>query len=356
MSGAQKRKIVITRNIGQKALSLLDELNRDEWEITLWEEDRAAPRPWLEENVAGAEGLLVLLTDKVDEELLKIAGPSLHVLSTMSVGYDHLDIQALESRRIKVGFTPDVLTSAVADLTVLLCLMATRNGGQAVSVVNSGKWPGLGFGPFVLCGPQIGSGADGTKPYTVGFVGFGRIAKATLHRLSPYGISRCLYANTASSHLSAPLEPSKEDVALAQEMRVGTIYAAPLSYVAEESDLVIVLAPGGKETYHIIDEAFLKKMKKTAVLVNTSRGTLVDTDALVKALREEWIWAAGLDVVEGEPNILGEHPLVQQPRAVIFPHIGSATIDTREAMAQLSVVNLVNGLLGRELEKELKLY
>jgi glyoxylate/hydroxypyruvate reductase len=97
-------------------------------------------------------------------------------------------------------------------------------------------------------------------------------------------------------------------------MRVGTIHAAPLSYVAEESDLIIALAPGGKETYHIIDEAFLKKMKKTAVLVNTSRGTLVDTDALVKALSEEWIWAAGLDVVEGEPNISGDHPLVQHPR------------------------------------------
>lgn len=176
------------------------------------------------------------------------------------------------------------------------------------------KWPSLGFGPFVLCGQQIGAGARGNKPYTVGFVGFGRIAKATLKRLSPYGISRCIYSNTKSAKAPGPLDPTDADKALASEYGIGLIHAAPLGFLSRESDLVIVLAPGGPTTYHIIDETFLRGMKKTAVLVNTSRGTLLDTNALTIALKDQWIWAAGLDVMEGEPNVGADHPLVQQPR------------------------------------------
>lgn len=165
-----------------------------------------------------------------------------------------------------------------------------------------------------MCGPQIGAGTDGTKVYTVGFVGFGRIAKETLKRLAPYGISRCIYTNTASRTAAAPQAPSEADKELAKTLRVGEIFAAPLEYVAREADLVICLAPGGPSTMHIIDETFLRAMKKNAVLVNTSRGTLVDTNALVTALRHNWIWGAGLDVVEGEPMIKADHPLLSLPR------------------------------------------
>lgn len=354
MSG--KKKLVISRDVGQKALSLLSELDSNQWEIIQWQkQDIPASRAWLEENVVDAEGLLVLLTDKVDEALLEKAGGNLRVVSTMSVGYDHIDTSALRRRGIKLGFTPDVLTYAVADLTVMLALMATRNAGEGVTLVKSGQWPSLNFGPFVLCGPQIGAGSTGKKPYTVGFVGFGRIAKATLKRLSPYGISRCIYTNTKSVKAPGPFDPTEADKSLAKELGVGEIFAVPLEFLAKESDLVIVLAPGGAATYHIIDEAFLRSMKKSAVLVNTARGSLVDSDALATALKENWLWGAGLDVVEGEPNIGADHPLVQQPRAVIIPHIGSATTDTREEMARLAVVNLISGVLGRELERELSL-
>ncbi|KAG8806131.1 hypothetical protein FRC17_005161 [Serendipita sp. 399] len=338
---AAKRKVVVSRHLGEKAMALLREsLDGGEWQIVLWEENRVAPRAWLEENIEGAEGILVLLTDKVDDRLLTLAGSCLRIVSTMSVGYDHIETQALKTRGIKLGFTPDVLTFAVADLTMLLVLMATRNAGEAVTLVKTGK---------------IGSGVDGTKPYTVGFIGFGRIAKMTLKRLSPYGISRCLYANRQSAKAPNPLEPTEADNTLSRELNIGTIYSAPLTYIAAESDLVIVLAPGGQETHHIVDEAFLRKMKPTAVLVNTSRGTLVDTQALIKALQEGWIWGAGLDVVEGEPNITADHPLLQLPRAVVLPHIGSATVDTREAMARLAVENLVNGLKGTPMEHEVSL-
>ncbi|CCA69461.1 related to glycerate dehydrogenase [Serendipita indica DSM 11827] len=337
-------------------MPLLHQLNPDEWQIVLWDEDRPTTASWIKENIKDAEGALVLLTEKINEELLEIAGPNLRIVSTMSVGYDHVETTALKKRNIRLGYTPDVLTNAVADLTVLLALMATRNAGEGLSIVKDGKWPQLPFGPFVLCGPQIGSGVDGKKPYTVGFIGFGRIAKATLKRLSPYGISRCIYANTSSARGPHPTYASTEgDQSLAKELGVGEIYAASLEYVAQESDLVIVLAPGGKETYHVVDARFLGKMKSMAVLVNTSRGTLVDTDALVDALKEHKIWAAGLDVVEGEPNIPAGHPLLRLPRAVVLPHIGSATVDTREAMARLAVENLINGLLGRPMEHEVRL-
>lgn len=352
---SEKKRIVISRYIGERAMSLLNELDRDEWDIILWKENEPASREWIEKNVPNATGLLVLLTDKVNESLLEIAGPSLRIVSTMSVGYDHVDTSALRKRGIKLGFTPDVLTFAVADLTVLLCLMATRNAGEGLTLVKNGQWPNLAFGPFTLCGPQIGAGVDGTKPYTVGFVGFGRIAQATLKRLAPYGISRCIYTNSTSRQAPGPQAPSEADKELAKSLGVGEIFAAPLDYVAKESDLVIVLAPGGPSTMHIIDERFLRAMKNHAVLVNTSRGTLVDTDALVTALREKWIWGAGLDVVEGEPLIKADHPLLALPRAVVLPHIGSATTDTREAMAMLAVTNLVNGVLGRELEREVKI-
>lgn len=174
------------------------------------------------------------------------------------------------------------------------------------------QWSSIGWAPFGLCGPQIG--ATPTKQFTVGFLGFGRIAKATLKRLAPFGITKCLYSNTKSASQETSLPQTEEDTKLAASLGVGQIYAAPLKILASDSDLVVVLAPGGSTTYHIVDELFLKSMKPTALLVNTSRGTLVDTDALVKALQEQWIWGAGLDVVEGEPFIEADHPLVKHPR------------------------------------------
>lgn len=176
------------------------------------------------------------------------------------------------------------------------------------------KWGDLGWGPFTLCGPQIGTTDHKEKPYTVGFLGFGRIAQATLRRLAPFGITRCIYTNTSSLDSLGPDEPTSEDIRLTRTLEIKHVYAVPLSYLAKESDLVIVLAPGGRQTHHIVDKTFLKAMKATSVLVNTSRGTLVDTDALVLALQEKWIWGAGLDVIEGEPHIKADHPLLKQPR------------------------------------------
>jgi len=129
----------------------------------------------------------------------------------------------------------------------------------------------------------------------------------------------------------------------------------PLTFLASESDLVIVLAPGGNETFHIVDEGFLRRMKQTAILINVARGSLVDTHALVRVLKEGVIHGAGLDVIEGEPNVNPHHPLLHEPRCVLLPHIGSATLETRTAMATMAVRNLLNGLAGLPLESEAKL-
>ena len=171
------------------------------------------------------------------------------------------------------------------------------------------QWPNFNWAPFSFCGPQLSSSSF--KPVrTAGFIGFGRISQATLARLIPFGFTRCLFTGNPNS--TGPSSVATE--VQAKYPTLKEVRRVSLDELAKESDVVFVLAPGGKETYHIVNEAFLKQMKKTAVLVNTSRGTLVDSDALAKALKEGWLWGAGIDVVEGEPNVGLDHPLVKEPR------------------------------------------
>ncbi|KAG6919811.1 hypothetical protein DXG01_000313 [Tephrocybe rancida] len=242
------------------------------------------------------------------------------------------------SRGIKFGYTPDVLTAAVADLSVMLALMASRNTGEVISVVKDNKWPAVNWAPFGMCGPQL-STTDMAPKRTVGFLGFGRISQATLARLIPFGITDCIYSSDPNSR---PTPARDED--LAKRHGLNSLRRVDLGELARESDVLFVLAPGGPSTRHVVNEEFLQQMKKTSVLVNTSRGTLVDSDALAKALEEKWIWGAGLDVVEGEPHVSANHPLVKQPRCIVVPHVGSATFETRQGMATLAVNNLLAGI------------
>lgn len=156
------------------------------------------------------------------------------------------------------------------------------------------------------------STSDSSRKCTAGFVGFGRIAQATLARLIPFGFRDALYTSRPSSQLNRA-----RDEALIKELGLDSLQRVSLDRVASESDVVFVLTPGGSETKDLINEDFLRKMKKTSVLVNTGRGTVVDSDALANALHEGWIWGAGLDVVAGEPNVLADHPLVKEPRYLI---------------------------------------
>ncbi len=170
------------------------------------------------------------------------------------------------------------------------------------------QWPNFNFAPFFFTGPQL-STSSLAPTRTAGFLGFGRIAQATLKRLIPFGLTHCIYTSNPASPRNTALEES-----LATQHNLHSVRRVELDELARESDVLFVLAPGGEDTRHIINAEFLRKMKKRAVLVNAARGTLVDSDALAQALHEEWIWGAGLDVVEGEPHIGADHPLVRESR------------------------------------------
>jgi len=350
MAEAQKKfKVVVSLDLGPQVMPLL--YNQPNLDVVVWPHGSTSGKEWLLKNIAGADGCIIMLFEKIDDEVLDAAGPNLKVVSTMSVGYDHVDLKALAKRGIKLGNTPDVLTESVADSSVMLALMAGRNTKQGTGLVEQGEWPGWTWSPYGLCGPQISPNSP-QDVRTVGFFGFGRIAQATLARMVGFGYTRCLYVARSKDAARAK---DIEQTVKARHPTLTTVQHVELDQLARESDVVYILAPGGAETYHIINEDFLKKMKKTAVLVNNARGTLVDSDALAKALKEGWLWGAGLDVVEGEPNITADHPLVKEPRCVMIPHIGSATWESRIGMATTSVQNLTAGLAGKPLVSEVQL-
>ncbi|PAV19116.1 glyoxylate reductase [Pyrrhoderma noxium] len=362
----EKYKVVVSRDLGPDAMPYL--FARPELEVIVWPEGGLCERKWLLENVQGASGIIVTLAEKVDEELIDKAGPSLKVVSTMSVGYEHVSLPILAKRGIRLGYTPDILTDAVADVAILLALMASRNVKQTTTIVQNGDWPNYTWSPFLFCGPQISgdplpsiispseSTTDIDTGRVAGFLGFGRIAKATLKRLVAFGVKRCIYTGNPSS--SSKNSSSEEDDKLASQLGLspGSITRVSLQDLASRSDILFVLAPGGQSTYHIINASIFSLMKPTSILINASRGTLVDSYALADALREKKIWGAGVDVVEGEPGeVRKDHPLVKEERCVVLPHVGSATFETRKGMALLTVRNVVGGVLGGKMPTELEL-
>ncbi|KAF3044065.1 hypothetical protein E8E12_008703 [Didymella heteroderae] len=356
-----KSKVVVTRNLVLEAKRLLD-ARADQLEIVQWHSDKvgteASPhiwkaqvltfpskpceRSWLLENVAGASGLLVMVSDRIDEELLNAAGTQLKAMATFTAGTDHIDLAALKKRNIRLGCITDCLSDAVADLAVMLVLMAQRRAGEAMTRVSRGQWPQMPWHPLLMAGPQI-------RGATVGFLGFGRISQATLKRLIAFGIERAIYIT------SMPGKPARNDHygLLGRATPVNVV--RDLDQLASESDVLIVGCALTPQTKHLIDANFFGKMKRTAVVVNIARGPVIDTNALVEALDQQAIFGAGLDVIEDEPNIPADHPILKQPRCVVLPHIGSATVQTREQMAMESVQNLLAGLAGEAMVNEWKL-
>ncbi|KAI9101125.1 glyoxylate reductase [Phlyctochytrium arcticum] len=275
-------------------------------------------------NVSGKIGILVKLTDKVDAEFLDAAGPQLKVISTMSVGFDHIDLPACKARNIQVGYTPDVLTDATAELTVALLLATARRFGEALRAPKVGEW--TSWSPTWMCGYQMAG-------KTVGFVGYGRIGQAVARRLSTFKLANVLY--------SCP--SPKQDL----DQQTAATHV-PFSQLLTESDVVIVTCALNSDTKHLFNSSAFTKMKPTAIFINTARGQIVKQSDLVTALQNKTIAAAGLDVTDPEP-LPQDHPLLQLDNALVLPHIGSATIETREAMADLAIENLVRGVRGEPL-------
>lgn len=294
-----------------------------------WNDASIVPREELLKGIVGKDALFCTLTDKIDAEVIERAGPNLKVIATMSVGYEHIDLNECKKRKIRVGYTPDVLTDAVADLTIGLLLATTRRLIEGSRDVHNGDWKS--WAPMYMCGPAI-------KGSTIGIVGFGRIAQEVAKRIIPFKPKRIIYSNRSNSREKEAREVGAERVSVEQ--------------LFSTSDVVILLCALTPETTNLINANSLATMKKTAVLINCARGQVVDQVALYDALRSNTIRAAGLDVTTPEPLPL-DSPLLTLNNCVIIPHIGSAEIETREEMARITALNVIGALKNTEMIYEL---
>ncbi len=315
-----KPRVFVTRIIPDAGLEQV----REACDVDLWEEELPPPRDELLRRVAGKEGLLTLLTDRVDDELLDAAGPQLKVVSNFAVGFDNIDVPALTRRKIPAGNTPGVLTETTADLAFALLMAAARRIPESVEFVREGRWQT--WGPMLLMGVDI-HGA------TLGIVGFGRIGREMARRGRGFGM-KILYHD---------VHPATAD----EEAELGA-RRVEMEELLRDSDFISLHVNLTDETHHLIDADALRAMKSTAVLVNTSRGPVVDPDALEAALRGGEIFAAGLDVTDPEPLPV-DHPLVALPNCVVVPHIASASRVTRDRMADMAAANLLAGLRDERL-------
>lgn len=288
----------------------------------VWPEDRPIPAATLAEVVAEAKGLLCMLTDRVSAELIE-AADRLRVVSQMAVGVDNVDVGACTRRGIPVGHTPDVLTETTADTAFALLAAAVRRLPEGRDHVAAGRWGE--WDPELLVGGDL-------HATTLGIVGLGRIGSAVARRAAGFGMDLVYTGPSRKPHLEADL---------------GIAYRS-LPDLLAEAHHVVLTAPLTPETRHLVDAEALDRMRPDATLVNVSRGGLVDHDALAAALDRGRPARAALDVTEPEP-IPADHPLVGSEACLITPHIGSASVRTRRAMAELAVRNLEAGLAGRRL-------
>ena len=313
-----KPPVYVTRRLPQPALQALLET----CEVEIW--DREVPPPYdvIAEKIAGKAGLLCLLTDRVDAALMDSA-PGLKVISQCAVGYDNVDVAAATARGIPVGNTPGVLTDATADFAFTLLMAAARRLGEAIDYVRDGRWQTWGL--TLLLGQSV-YGA------TLGIVGLGRIGQALARRARGFDMT-VLYHDVARN--------------LEAEAELDVRYRL-LDDLLRESDFVSLHVGLTDDTEGLIDADKLALMKPTAVLINTSRGPVIDAEALYQALKEGQIACAALDVTDPEP-LPADHKLLALPNLIVAPHIASATVTSRNMMAERAVQNLVAGLQGKRL-------
>lgn len=322
MSQAADRRpsLAVTRRLPEEVEHWL----ASHFEVELNSEDRPLSREELASAMRRHDALLPTITDRIDPELIATEGRRVKIIANYGAGLDHVDLDAARAADLVVTNTPDVLTEATAELAVLLMLMAARRAGEGERELRAGQW--TGWRPTHL----VGQGLSGA---TLGLVGFGRIAQATATKAQGLGM-RIRYF----SRSRAPAEI---------EARHGAIYAGSIEGLVESSDVVSLHVPGGAETRHLIDRTLLGRVRPGSILVNTARGAVIDEAALAEALANGRLAAVGLDVYEQEPRV---HPaLLASPRAVLLPHLGSATIQARTAMGMQAAKNLIAYFAGEAL-------
>lgn len=320
MPPGPKARVFVTRRIPDAGLSrVVDACAADVWQGAL-----PPPRAALLERVAGCAGLLSLLTDAIDAELMDAAGPELRVVSNFAVGVNNIDVAEATRRGIRVGHTPDVLTDATADLAFALLIAAARRIAEGRDSIRAGQWQT--WEPL----GHIGQDLVGR---TLGIVGMGRIGLALARRCRGGWGMRVLYCDRRAS------ETAERELG-AERVELATLLA--------ESDFVSVHADLNESTRGLFDAAAFRQMKRTAVFINTARGPICDQDALRHALESGEIFAAGLDVTDPEP-LAADNPLLALPSCTIVPHIASATVASRNGMAEIAADNLLAGLRGEPL-------
>lgn len=313
-------RVFVTRRIPDEGLTAILEA----CDARVWEGETPPPRETLLAEAEGCAGVLTLLTDRVDAELLDRAGPGLRVVSNYAVGYDNIDVAACAARGVAVGNTPGVLTETTADLAFALLAAAARRVAEGDRYVRAGRW--VAWQPMLLTGPDI-HGA------TLGIVGFGRIGQAMARRASGFGMRVLYWSRTR-------LDPGRE-------RELGVAWSAFEDLLAQ-SDFVSLHVSLTPETHHLLGARELTRMKPSAILVNTTRGAVVDQAALVDALRSGRLAGAALDVTDPEPPS-PDDPLLGLDSCLVVPHIGSASRATRARMAEMAAANLLAGLRGEAL-------
>jgi glyoxylate reductase len=310
--------VLVTRRLPQPALDRI----ASKTSMTLYEGEWAIPRDQLLAEIKGKIGAVTLLTDKVDDEFLDAAGDQLMIVANFAVGFDNIDVAACSRRGVLCSNTPDVLTETTADTAWALLMAAARRVAEGDRFLRR-REPWI-WGPLMMLGQDVNG-------RVLGIVGFGRIGQAMARRARGFGMKVIYY--------DAYRPPPSVERGLGAEFR-------ELDDLLAEADLVTMHTNLSEETHHLINAERLARMKPTAVLVNTSRGPVIDEAALARALKEGQIFAAGLDVFEKEPEV---HPdLLELENVVVIPHLGSATVDTRIAMGMLAAENLISALEGRQ--------
>ena len=315
-----KPRVFVTRTIPEKGLDIVCK----HCDADIWPGELPPPREVVLDRVKGVDGILSLLTTKMDAAVMDAAGPQLKVISNYAVGFDNIDIPEATRRGIPVGNTPGVLTDTTADFAFTLLMAAARRVVEGDKYTRAGKWKT--WGPKLLLGVDI-------HKATLGLVGYGRIGKAMAKRASGFDMKVLYYDPFVTEN--------PDDAALNARY-------ADLDTVLHQADFVSVHTPLTEETYHLISTDALAKMKSTAILINSARGPIVDPDALNTALRDGEIAYAALDVTEPEP-IPSDSPLLALDNIIIAPHIASGSRATRNKMAEMAAANLLAGLNGEPL-------
>ncbi|MGC2426423.1 MAG: D-glycerate dehydrogenase [Nitrososphaeraceae archaeon] len=310
----------MTRRILEPALSML----LKECNVVLNNKDRPPTRKEILKNIRNKDGILCMLSDKIDAEVMAAAGPKLKVISSYSTGVDHIDVDEATKRGIHVTFTSNILAEATADLTFALILALARKIIEANEFTKRKQWK-VGWMPNLLLGTEV-------YGMTLGIIGLGRIGTAVARRAKGFNM-KIIYHNrsTRNSQIESELKAEYVDI----------------NYILEQSDFLSIHTTLNNDSFHLLDEPKFRKMKKTACIINTARGQIINEPDLIKALKNNWIAGAGLDVYEKEP-LSNSNPLLKMKNVIVLPHIGSATYQTRSKMSEVAVQNLLNILKGKD--------